>query len=60
MTKMIMESRVAMVFVITMGILPRRIPWTTNSTEPSPNIRNVGMAIPSVSRVRIVAIACGR
>lgn len=60
MAKMIMEQTVAIVLVITMGMLPSRIPWTTKSTEPSPNIRKVGMAMPSVSRVRIVAIACGR
>jgi hypothetical protein len=34
-------------------------PKTTKKTEPNPNIMNVGMAIPSVLRVRMVAIACG-
>ena len=30
------------------------------NTLPAPSDRKVGVAIPSVSRVRIVAMACGR
>ena len=38
---------------------PIRQPWMTKKSEPRPIITKVGMAIPSVSRVRMVTIAWG-
>ena len=37
-----------------------RRPWMTNANAPIAIIRNVGRAMPSVLRVRMVVIACGR
>ena len=34
--------------------------WITNATEPAAIIRNVGSAIPSVLRVRMVSMAWGK
>lgn len=49
-----------MTLVIVRGQLPRIKPCMTKNTEPSPSMINVGIAIPSVSRVRIVTIAWGK
>ena len=48
-----------MTLVITSGQFSRTIPCTTKRMEPRPSMQNVGIAMPSVFLVRMVAIACG-
>lgn len=60
MAKIITEQTVVITFVITRGQLLSMKPWITKNTDPRPSIQNVGRAIPSVRRVRIVEIAWGR
>lgn len=57
MKKMMAEQMVVITLVSTNGMLPRQIPCITKNTEPRPSIQNVGNAMASVSRVRIVIIA---
>lgn len=54
------EQIAVMTFVITRGQLCIMRPCATKKIEPAPISINVGSAIPSVSRVRIVYIAWGR
>lgn len=61
MPKTIAEHVVVMRLVTTSGqfIGSLTSPWATKNAPPRPINRNVGTAIPSVSRVRMVYIACG-
>lgn len=58
--KIITEQIVVMMLVIARGQFESIMPCTTKNKPPSPSIMNVGSAIPSVSLVRIVTMACGR
>jgi hypothetical protein len=51
------EQKVVITFVSTKGQFASIKPCITKNIEPRPIITNVGMAMPSVLRVRIVAIA---
>lgn len=51
---------VVMTLVMTSGTLPHSIPLITKNTLPKPSMMKVGMAMPSVSRVRMVTMAWGR
>lgn len=59
-TKTIIDDTVVMRFVIISGQLLIMNPWMTKNILPNPSRRNVGIAMPSVSRVRMVYMACGR
>lgn len=60
MPKVIIEHTDAITLVMTKGQLLRAMPWITKKIDPKPSIQKVGIAMPSVLRVRIVAMACGR
>ncbi len=57
MANMMAEQIVVMTFVMTSGQFSSMMPWITKRIDPRPSMQNVGMAMPSVLRVRIVAIA---
>lgn len=54
-----MDEVVVIKLVRSKGRLSMSMPCTAKNAPPSPMSRNVGKAIPSVSRVLIVYIACG-
>ncbi len=57
MPNTIADETVVIVLVMISGQLPNIRPWITKKMLPKASRRNVGIAIPSVSRVRIVWIA---
>ena len=58
-TVMTAQHTAVIVLVMISGQLPISAPCTTKNTLPTPIDRNVGSAMPSVLRVRIVYMACG-